>query len=72
MRRRLASEGVSVDVLLDELRHRLALRYLADPTLAVSSVAYLLGYSEPSPCRGAFRRWTGATPSEVRTQAVGS
>ncbi|MET0284988.1 MAG: AraC family transcriptional regulator [Polyangiales bacterium] len=68
LQRRLASEGVSFDGLLDGLRHQLALRYLADPRLAVSDVAYLLGYSEPSPFHRAFRRWTGATPSEVRAR----
>lgn len=68
LQRRLAAEGVSFDVLLDELRHQLALRYLADPRLAVSEIAYLLGYSEPSPFHRAFRRWTGSTPSELRNQ----
>jgi AraC-like DNA-binding protein len=61
---------VTFDALLDELRRELALRYLADPKIAVSEVAYLLGYSEPSPFHRAFKRWTGKTPTEARKQAA--
>jgi AraC-like DNA-binding protein len=52
------------------LRRDLALRYLADRKLAIGEVAYLLGYSEPSPFHRAFRRWTGLTPSEARRRAA--
>jgi AraC-like DNA-binding protein len=34
--------------------------------MAISEVAYLLGYSEPSAFHRAFRRWTGVTPGEYR------
>jgi len=70
LQRRLADEGASFDSLLDDVRHALALRYLADPKIAVSEVAYLLGYSEPSPFHRAFKRWTGTTPSELRRRAA--
>jgi AraC-like DNA-binding protein len=66
LQRRLAEDGLTFDTLLDDVRRQLSLRYLADPTIAVSEVAYLLGYSEPSPFHRAFRRWTGKTPSEAR------
>jgi AraC-like DNA-binding protein len=69
LQRRLSADGVTFDALLDEVRHQLSLRYLADPQIAISEVAYLLGYSEPSPFHRAFKRWTGATPSEVRQRA---
>jgi len=55
-----------LDALLDDLRHRLALRYLTDPKIAIGEVAYLLGYSEPSAFHRAFKRWTGVTPAEAR------
>lgn len=66
LQRRLASEGESFDAIVDALRRELALRYLADPRIAVAEVAYLLGYSEPSPFHRAFKRWTGRTPAEAR------
>ena len=70
VQRKLAEEGVTFDALLDELRRDLALRYLADPKLAIAEVAYLLGYSEPSPFHRAFKRWTGHTPAEARKRAA--
>lgn len=70
LQRRLADEGVTFDALLDATRKDLALHYLADPRLAIGEVAYLLGYSEPSPFHRAFKRWTGITPSEARKKAA--
>jgi AraC-like DNA-binding protein len=70
LQRRLAQEAISFDALLDDVRRTLALRYLTEPKLAVAEVAYLLGYSEPSPFHRAFKRWTGMTPSEARRRAA--
>jgi len=70
LQRRLADEGQTFDALLDELRHELALRYLADKTLAIAEVAFLLGYSEPSAFHRAFKRWTGKTPTQARQHAA--
>jgi len=70
LQRKLADEGVAFDAILDEFRRDLALRYLADPKIAVTEVAYLLGYSEPSPFHRAFKRWTGVTPTEARKRAA--
>jgi AraC-like DNA-binding protein len=33
-------------------------------------LAYLLGYSEVSAFNRAFKRWTGATPSDYRRKAA--
>jgi AraC-like DNA-binding protein len=68
--RRLSNLGVSFAQVLDELRHDLALRYLQDPNLSLSQIAFLLGYSELSAFSHAFRRWTQTTPGEWRTQHV--
>jgi len=66
--RRLGQPGVSFGQILDELRHDLALRYLRDPNLSLSQIAFLLGYSELSAFSHAFRRWTRTTPGEWRTK----
>jgi AraC-like DNA-binding protein len=66
LQRRLAEQGLSFDGLLDEVRHALALRYLADPKIAISALAYRLGYSDASAFHRAFRRWTGTSPSLLR------
>ena len=65
--RQLGDLGVSFAQILDELRHDLAVRYLQDPNVSLSQIAFLLGYSELSAFSHAFRRWTGTTPGEWRT-----
>ena len=41
-------------------------RLLRDEKLAISEVAFLLGYSEPSTFYRAFRRWHGISPRAYR------
>jgi len=60
--RRLKAEGVTFEKVLDELRHKLALRYLNGNKVSVSETAYLVGFSEPAAFSRAFKRWTGASP----------
>jgi AraC-like DNA-binding protein len=67
LQRRLATEGVSYHVLLDDARKAAAGQYLRESTLAIGEIAYLVGYSEPAPFHRAFKRWFGKTPSEVRS-----
>ena len=64
MARRLAELGTSFGQILDRIRRELACRYLEGPDARTSQVAYLLGYSEPSAFKHAFRRWTGTSPSD--------
>jgi AraC-like DNA-binding protein len=49
-----------------QLRRDLAVRYLDDPKLHVSKIAWLLGFRQVSAFTHAFRRWTGKTPSQMR------
>jgi AraC-like DNA-binding protein len=72
LRRRLAEEGTSFQTLLEETRSELAQRYLRDPKLTVSEIAFLCGFSELSPFQRAFRRWTGLTPRAFRARAGGA
>lgn len=71
LQRKLAQAQTCFADLLEQLRRELALRYVADPHLALGEVAYLLGFAEPSPFHRAFRRWTGCTPAEARRRALG-
>lgn len=65
--RRLKAEDVTFENLLDELRHRLALKLLRDQHLAVKQAAWRLGFSDPAAFSRAFKRWTGTAPSFART-----
>lgn len=67
LQRRLGEEGSSFSRVLDDLRRDLANELLSDRKLAVSEVAFLLGYSEPSAFQRAFRRWYDVSPRRFRT-----
>ncbi len=67
--RRLASEGLTFSQVLADLRRKLADRYLSDPDLSISRIAWLLGYQEVSAFTHAFKHWTGKTPREARAGA---
>jgi AraC-like DNA-binding protein len=66
--RQLSSAGYSYRGLLAHTRHTLARQYLADPALAQTDVALLLGYSEQSSFIRAFRSWISMTPGEYRVR----
>lgn len=66
--RRLASEGSSFAGILNDMRSALAQRYLADRSLPISEIAWLLGYAEIGTFTRAYQRWTGMAPSAARAQ----
>ena len=68
--RRLAAEGVTFSDVLESLRSDLSRRYLADNSLSISQIAWLLGYQEVSAFTHAFKRWTGMTPREARSRTT--
>lgn len=67
--RNLRAEGVTFEQVLDDLRHRLALSYLAGGKASVHDTAYLVGFSDPAAFSRAFKRWSGVSPSEARQRA---
>ena len=67
LQRKLHELGTSYNDVLDQMRRQLAMRYLREPQMAICEVAYLLGFSEASSFHRAFKRWTGVTPKEFRS-----
>ena len=65
--RKLSDEGLNFTEVLQQLRRDLAVRYLDDRKLHISKIAWLLGFNEVSAFTHACRRWTGKTPSQMRT-----
>jgi AraC-like DNA-binding protein len=51
------------------VRREIAARHLAERQLAISKIAFLLGFSEPSAFHRAFKRWTGRAPLSYRELA---
>jgi AraC-like DNA-binding protein len=72
LQRRLLEEGTSFDSLREEMRKRIAETFLADRTLSVSEIAFLLGFSEPGAFHRAFKRWHNTTPDAFRRQRSNS
>ena len=68
LQRRLSQAGTSFEVLCDEARKQAVQSYLADTTLTIAEVTYLLGYSEPTVFYRAFRRWHRTTPMAFRAR----
>ena len=70
MGRKLAQEGSSFTEILQQLRSEMAVRYVDDPSLPISRIAWLLGFEEVSSFSNAFKRWTGKSPRRMRDAAV--
>jgi AraC-like DNA-binding protein len=68
--RKLSDEGLNFTEILQQLRRDLAVRYLDDRKLHISKIAWLLGFNEVSAFTHTFKRWTGKTPSQMRTAAA--
>lgn len=64
--RHLHEEGTTFSALLEDLRRRMALRYVRNSELSFSEITFLLGFSQAAAFYRAFRRWTGQTPREYR------
>ena len=70
LHRRLRDLEVSFHDLVRGARCELALRYVAQPHIALTEVAFLLGYSELSAFSRAFRQWTGMSPVRYRRHRI--
>ncbi len=62
--RRLKEEQTSFSDVVDGLRNKLAMEYLAGEKTSVNETAYLLGFSDPASFSRAFKRWTGKSPRD--------
>jgi AraC-like DNA-binding protein len=64
---RLSAEGRHFGELADAVAKDRALTLLTDPDLAINTIAARTGFATQSAFNRAFRRWTGTTPSRMRT-----
>jgi AraC-like DNA-binding protein len=69
LQRRLSLLGVSYSTVVDEARLRIASKMLAGTDAPSNDVAKAVGYSDASHFARAFRRLTGLSPREYRSQA---
>lgn len=71
LRRKLSQENTSYEQLVDELRRETAIRMIGEGELSLTSIAYELGFLDPSSFTRAFRRWTNMSPTSFRQQIAG-
>lgn len=64
--RRLADEGTSFTLQLDDLRRHIGLRMVSAGKLSLAEITTLLGFSHVQGFHRAFKRWTGQTPLKYR------
>ncbi|MBL4798138.1 MAG: helix-turn-helix domain-containing protein [Oleispira sp.] len=67
--RKLKSDGLSFQMLLDEVRCSMAKQMLYQSSKSTKQVASHIGINNPAVFCRAFKKWSGMTPSEYREQA---
>jgi AraC-like DNA-binding protein len=68
LHRRLADEGHSWQKLLDQVRLHQARQLLCQSPAPQAEIAEALGYSDIRSFQRSFKRHTGMTPGQFRTQ----
>ncbi len=66
LHRKLKDDGETFRSLLKSVRMELAAQYIADDSLTLTEITFLLGFSEMSSFSRAYRNWHGRTPSADR------
>ncbi len=68
--RRLQERGTSYQKILNDVRAELARDYLKKTNLSIDQISELIGFTETTTFRRAFKKWTSISPSEYRKRAV--
>lgn len=66
LRRKLKEEGSSLRQIKEMLRRDFAIKLLLAEHLSIAEISVRTGFSEPAAFCRAFKRWTGASPSDWR------
>jgi AraC-like DNA-binding protein len=64
---KLSHENTNFQQLLDDIRKSMSLSYLDQKRVTITEIAFLVGFSDTSSFTRAFRKWTGQSPSEYRS-----
>lgn len=68
LQRQLAEENTGFRELVDDTRRELAAEYIRETRVALSEIAWLLGFANPAGFHKAWRRWFDTSPGEHRKQ----
>lgn len=72
LQRALSNEGTSYVEITTRARRAVAERLLRRRELAITEIAFALGFNDASAFHRAFVRWTGETPGAFRREVFGS
>lgn len=68
LQRKLSAENVSFNQLVKNAQKLLSFNFLSQKNLTLEEIAYLVGYSDVSSFSRAFKKWSGMTISDYRTE----
>ena len=72
LQRRLSESGAVFSDMIDNVRREIAIDYVQYSEHSLTDIALMLSYQELSSFSRAFRRWTDASPQQMREQARAS
>ena len=64
---KLSQRGTNFQKLLDDTRKELACSYIRQGSRSVTEITFLLGFTDTSNFTRAFKRWTGQSPTEFKS-----
>ncbi len=70
LQRKLQQEQTSFRDIAGDIRKEIALQLMQNPTIKISEVSDILGYSDLTAFRKAFKSWTNVTPRAIRKGQV--
>jgi AraC-like DNA-binding protein len=66
LRRLLQTENTTFQNITGEIRHDLSKQYLRNSHLSLDEIAHMVGFTESTNFRRAFKRWQGVPPASYR------
>ena len=69
LQRRLSEAGAVFSDMVDAVRREIAQDYVLNSSHTLTDISLMLGYQELSSFSRAFRRWTNASPQQLRDRA---
>lgn len=66
LRRQLANLGTSYQKILNKVRCQLSIEYLTRTEISIEDISNLIGFSDVTNFRHAFKKWVGKTPNFYR------
>jgi AraC-like DNA-binding protein len=66
LRRQLSNLGTSYQKILNKVRCQLSIEYLTRTEISIEDISNLIGFSDVTNVRHAFKKWVGKTPSFYR------